>query len=80
MYKNLLKKSFSSRNPFQSTAHKSLKLGSNTFNYYDMNSIGDICKILFLIIAHLPISIRVLLESSLRNCDEFQVKSKILFF
>lgn len=44
MYKNLLKKSFSTKNPFQSTAHKSLKLGSNSFNYYDMNTLGDICK------------------------------------
>lgn len=44
MFKNLLKKSFSTKNPFQSSAHKSLKLGSNTFNYYDMNTLGDICK------------------------------------
>lgn len=49
MFKNILKKSFSTKNPFQSTAHKSLKLGSNTFNYYDMNTLGDICKLNLLI-------------------------------
>ena len=44
MFKNLLKKSFSSKNPFDSTAHKTLKMGSNSFQYYDINTLGNICN------------------------------------
>lgn len=76
MYKRLFKKSFCTKNPFQKTAHKTLKIGHNTYNYYDLNSLGNICNFKILKKAHLPISIRVLLESALRNCDEFQIKSK----
>ncbi len=44
MFKNFLKKSFATKNPFESTAHKTLKLGSNQFQYYDINSLGNICN------------------------------------
>ena len=44
MFKNLIKKSFSSKNPFDSTAHKTLKLGSNQFQYYDINTLGNVCN------------------------------------
>lgn len=46
MYKRLFKKSFCTKNPYQSGAHKALKIGSNTYNYYDINSLGDICNFL----------------------------------
>lgn len=49
MFKNLIKKSFSSKNPFQSSAHKTLKLGTNSYNYYDLNALGNICKTFLLI-------------------------------
>lgn len=80
MYKHLLRKNFSTKNPFQSTAHKALKLGTNSYNYYDINTLGNLSKNNFVyFLGHLPISIRVLLESALRNCDEFSVKSKKKF-
>ena len=44
MFKNFLKKSFATNNPFESTAHKTLKLGSNSFQYYDINTLGNVCK------------------------------------
>jgi hypothetical protein len=43
MYRYLTKKNFSS-NPFASTAHTTLKLGSQSYNYYDINKIGSISK------------------------------------
>lgn len=39
MYRYLSKKSFSS-NPFQSKTYKQLKVGSDTFNYYDISKLG----------------------------------------
>ena len=43
-----------------------------------MNSdfVGFFCFVLGDILDKLPYSIRILLESAIRNCDEFQVKSK----
>lgn len=43
-----------------------------------MNSdfVGFFCFALGGILDKLPYSIRILLESAIRNCDEFQVKSK----
>ncbi len=41
MYKYLSKKSFSS-NPFTSKAHTTFKAGSNSLNYYDINTLGSI--------------------------------------
>lgn len=41
---------------------------SENFKFYDINKL-DAAKV-----SKLPISIRVLLESAVRNCDNFQVK------
>jgi len=45
-----------------------LKVGEKTYHYYDLQGLGDQR------LATLPYSIRVLLESAVRNCDEFNVK------
>ncbi len=46
MLKNLSKKNFS--NVFDSKAKKQLKLGSNTYNYYDINTLDNkVSKLLF---------------------------------
>lgn len=66
MYKNLSKRNFS-KNIFDSKAQKTLKLGNNQYKYYDINVLSNKVKTL-------PMSIRVLLESCLRNCDNFNVK------
>lgn len=46
---------------------KSIQIGSKECHYYDIASFGGKYD-------RLPFSIRVLLESAVRNCDEFQVK------
>jgi len=56
-------------NPF-SHCVKDLKVADKTFSYYDLNELRDER------LHTLPFSIRVLLESAVRNCDEFAVKSK----
>lgn len=45
-----------------------MKVGDNIYRYYDLPALGDER------LAKLPYSIRVLLESAIRNCDEFNVK------
>ncbi|OXA50033.1 Cytoplasmic aconitate hydratase [Folsomia candida] len=52
-------------NPF---AHleKTLEVGGVSYKYYDLGSLG-------IQFSRLPYSIRVLLESAVRNCDEIQV-------
>jgi aconitate hydratase len=45
----------------------SLHAGDQEIKFYDLKKFGD--KFF-----KLPFSIRVLLESALRNCDEFQVR------
>lgn len=46
MFKKILKKNFTTKNPFESSSLKSLKLGSNkTFQYYDINTLGNVCKL-----------------------------------
>lgn len=65
MFKKISKKSFT--NAFDGKAKKTLKVGSNSYTYYDISTLSDKVK-------RLPYSIRVLLESALRNCDEFNVK------
>ena len=54
-------------NPFENIK-KELIVGDKTYSYYSFNDLNDerICK--------LPYSIRVLLESGIRNCDEFSIK------
>jgi aconitate hydratase len=56
-----------SGHPFQNIK-KELKVGDKTYQYFDMVGLGDAR------LAKLPYSIRVLLESAIRNCDEFKVK------
>ena len=56
-------------NPFQHL-YKELKCGESTYHYYDLPGLNDERY------AKLPYSIRVLLESAVRNCDEFAVTKK----
>jgi aconitate hydratase len=51
-------------NPYQHL-YKELKCGDSTYHYYDLPGLGDERY------NKLPYSIRVLLESAVRNCDEF---------
>lgn len=54
-------------NPFEHVK-KQLDLNGKSFKYFDLPALGDDRY------AKLPFSIRVLLESAVRNCDEFNVK------
>jgi hypothetical protein len=54
-----------SKNPFK-FLEKSIEINGETYNYYDLSHFKQVEK--------LPYSIRVLLESALRNCDNFHVK------
>ena len=56
-------------NPFQKVA-KQLQAGGKTVTYYDIKALNDPR------LEKLPYSIRILLESAVRNCDEFEVTSK----
>ena len=47
---------------------KSVSIGDESLTYYDLEGIIDPAKY-----ARLPYSIRILLESAVRNCDNFQV-------
>lgn len=53
-------------NPYEHIK-KELKVGDHTYHYYSLPALEDDR------VAKLPYSIRVLLESALRNCDEFNV-------
>jgi aconitate hydratase len=55
-------------NPFDKHL-KSLTVGSKEFHYYNLSALGSKYD-------KLPYSIRVLLESAVRNCDNFQVKEQ----
>jgi aconitate hydratase len=57
-------------NPF---AHlkQELKVGDETFNYFNLQDLKDER------LQKLPFSIRVLLESAIRNCDDFNIKRKL---
>ncbi|CAG9768739.1 unnamed protein product [Ceutorhynchus assimilis] len=48
---------------------KSLNVDGKEYNYFDIPSLGDQYN-------RLPYSIRVLLESAVRNCDNFSVKEQ----
>eukprot|EP00163_Fabomonas_tropica_P025069 TRINITY_DN431_c0_g1_i2.p1 TRINITY_DN431_c0_g1~~TRINITY_DN431_c0_g1_i2.p1 ORF type:complete len:890 (-),score=353.27 TRINITY_DN431_c0_g1_i2:173-2842(-) len=52
--------------PYQ-TAKQELKVGDKTYNFFSLPSLNDER------VAKLPFSIRVLLESNIRNCDEFAI-------
>jgi len=58
-----------SANPF-GHVKKDITVDGQTYQYYSLPDLGDER------IQTLPFSIRVLLESAVRNCDEFNVKSK----
>lgn len=49
---------------------KELKVGDKTYKYHSLPALNDER------IKKLPISIRVLLECCIRNCDEFNITSK----
>ena len=61
-----------SANPF-SQVKKELQVEGQTYHYYSLPDLADER------VKTLPYSIRVLLESAVRNCDEFSVKSKRYF-
>ena len=70
MYKKIMKSfSTSQPNPY-SHVKKSFTLKGETYNYFSLPDLNDSR------IEKLPFSIRVLLESAVRNCDEFKVSSK----
>ncbi|XP_073997716.1 cytoplasmic aconitate hydratase-like [Rhodnius prolixus] len=48
---------------------KTVDIGGTSFKYYDLQGLGEKYT-------KLPYSIRVLLESAVRNCDNFHVKEK----
>ncbi|XP_075989651.1 cytoplasmic aconitate hydratase-like [Anticarsia gemmatalis] len=48
---------------------KSIEINGKQFNYYDLTQLGEKYD-------RLPYSVRVLLESCVRNCDNFQVLDK----
>ena len=58
-----------SANPFASVK-KEIDVAGQKYHYYSLPHLGDER------VKTLPYSIRVLLESAVRNCDEFNVKSK----
>ena len=58
-------------NPFANT-RQDLEVEGHKYHFYSLQALGDER------VNTLPFSIRVLLESAIRNCDEFNVKSKLL--
>jgi len=56
-----------SNNPFSNIVEE-IKVGGNTFKYFSLPKLNDPR------VEKLPFSVRILLESALRNCDEFEVK------
>ncbi|XP_003747109.1 cytoplasmic aconitate hydratase [Galendromus occidentalis] len=58
----------SSVNPFEAKCLKTIEIGGKQFKYFSLPDLGDARY------ADLPFSIRVLLESAVRNCDNFHVK------
>ncbi|XP_049539574.1 cytoplasmic aconitate hydratase-like [Anopheles darlingi] len=55
------------KNPFQNLL-KEINVNGETFHYYDIASFPEYRE--------LPYSVRVLLESAVRNCDNFQIHEK----
>ncbi len=55
-------------NPFDKSVKTSLEHGGQKHHFYKLPALGDSR------ISQLPYSIRVLLESAVRNCDDFAVK------
>ncbi len=61
----------SSKDPF--SAYATLQTGHGTFGYYRLEALRALCAKSGPGLERLPFSIRVLLESVLRNCDGFAV-------
>ncbi|XP_049822651.1 cytoplasmic aconitate hydratase-like isoform X1 [Aethina tumida] len=55
-------------NPYNNLL-KTVNVGGREFKYYDLSSFGEKYD-------RLPYSIRILLESAVRNCDNFQITQK----
>ena len=58
--------------PYASTEVSDFQVDDRTYKYYSLPALGEERY------AKLPYSIRVLLESAVRNCDNFNVKRKSL--
>jgi aconitate hydratase len=65
---NKLSQQFSALNNPYAKNYKQLKVEGKNYNYFSLPDLNDAR------LEKLPYSIRVLLESSVRNCDEFNVK------
>jgi aconitate hydratase len=61
-----------SANPF-SQVKQDIEVEGHKYSIYSLPALGDER------VKTLPYSIRVLLESAVRNCDEFNVKSKFAY-
>lgn len=61
-----------STHPF-AKVKKELKVEGKTYNYFSLPDLGDKR------VSNLPFSIRVLLQSAVRNYDDFSIKSKLCF-
>ena len=60
--------------PFSQCQVNDLTIDDRTYQYFSLPALGEERY------AKLPYSIRVLLESAVRNCDNFNVKSKYSLF
>ena len=60
-------KNMSGKNPFENLL-TSLEINGTEHKFYNLQELGEKYK-------ELPFSIKVLLESAVRNCDEFQILS-----
>lgn len=68
-YNNIIERTMAtSENPYKKLV-KTLVVDDTQYRYYDVTSLDRRYE-------RLPFSIRVLLESAIRSCDEFQVKQK----
>lgn len=56
-------------NPFVERCQRTLEVAGEQYQYFSLPSLNDSR------LARLPYSIRILLESALRNCDQFAVKT-----
>ena len=56
--------------PFAQTQVNDFTIDDRTYKYYSLPALGEERY------AKLPYSIRVLLESAVRNCDNFNIKRK----
>ena len=56
-------------NPYSDKCLRELSVNGTAYKYFSLEALGDDR------LSGLPYSIRILLESAIRNCDEFVVKS-----